>query len=306
MLTPGIVLMGYGFTLPSNPFDTVVLRIKPALSPTQAALLSVPADAVHHLTPRTPSTPSAFPPALITLFTVLTATPTELALRPPPHPTPRNTLATHTQLLAALQKKLCGFPREPEFPPCTGSRRRAARVYRDAQLAVLVAAIGETEDTLRTLCADPAAVTIGSILAAPGEFRDAVAVCFGTTDERELSEGDHADLVVTLYICWRYVVHVRSGGGSDEGVWARWKHAYGLVTEKESEAGAEQFVRGVWEDVVPAAARAAPGVFGGAEWTVELLSWGMRVFGGEGVGVCVDGEGEEGEEGDELFVVFVE
>lgn len=316
--------MGYGFTLPANPFDTVVLRIKPVLSPAQAALhaalSSSPADALHHLTPRTSASPSTFPAALIALFNILTATPTELALRPP-QTTLRNTLAAHAQLLAALRQKLCCFPHEPDLPPCSNARRRAARTYRDAQLAILVAAVDETERALRTLCCHPAATTLRSVLAAAGPFRDAVEVCFGTTDEHVLGAGDHADLVVTLYICWRYIAHLRSNStssGSGDGVWARWLQAYGPTTETETEPGAEQFVREVWEDVVPAGARAAPAVFGGPEWTPEMLSWGMRVFGGEGVSVSVsvcleekegggDGdEEEEEEEEEELFVVFIE
>lgn len=324
---PSAVLMGYGFTLPSNPFDTVVLRIKPALSPAQAALhaslSSSPADALHHLTPRTSASPSTLPAALITLFNILTATPTELSLRPA-QTTLRNTLAAHSQLLAALRQKLCCFPREPLLPPCTNARRRAARTYRDAQLAILVAAISETELVLRTLCCHPAATTLRSVLATAGPFRDAVEVCFGTADERVLGAGDHADLVVTLYLCWRYILHLRSNSSSSasSGVWGRWLEAYGPTTETETEPGAEQFVREVWEDVIPAGARAAPAVFAGPEWTPEMLSWGMRVFGGEGVSVnvCLDGgdkegKGEEeeeedddddGEEEEELFVVFLE
>lgn len=302
--------MGYGFTLPSNPFDTVVLRINPPLSPEQAAIHSLhpssPTPGIYHLSPRTAST-STYPPTLTLLFTIFTATPTELPrLHPSTHATAtlRNTLAAHSHLLIALRQKLSAFPHEPALPLCTTAKRRAAKIYRDAQLAILVDAITESEDAVQTiLSSHSSAITLSSILES-GIFAAAIEECFGTSSEAELELAEQADLVFTLYICWQYILHLRHDT-TQSPLWKKWlahlvsSAKYGAVDEPETVAEAEEFVRELYEGVFPAAAEAAPAVFGGHEWGMEVLSWGMRVFGGEGVAVW-------GKEDEEVFVICVE
>lgn len=300
--------MGYGFTLSSNPFDTVVLRINPPLTPEQQAIHSLhppsSTPGIYHLSPHSPT----YPPALTHLFTILTATPTEL---PRLHPsttasaTLRNTLAAHSHLLIALRQKLSAFPREPALPPPTTAKRRAAKTYRDAQLAILVGTITECEDAVQTMLAEhPAATTLSSILSTNSTFTAAIERCFGTDDEAELERAEQADIVFTLYICWQYILHLRHVP-TQSAEWKIWiarlvsETKYGATDEAETVAEAEEFVRELYEGVFPAAAEAAPDVFAGGEWTVEVLSWGMRVFGGEGVGVWVC-------EDVEVFVVCVE
>lgn len=306
--------MGYGFTLPSNPFDTVVLRIKPTLSPEQEAVHSLYApltsfspEGIYHLSPRTNAS-SSYPPALIILFNILTATPTELPLlqnNPSARPTLRNSLATHNQLLVALRQKLSAFPREPDLPPCNNSKRRSAKIYRDAQLEILVGAIMESEGIVQdTLSDNPEIITLSSVLSSSEVFKDAIEKCFGTVDEEDLNEEEQGDIVFTLYICWQYILHTQNNQNQSP-LWKEWftrlisSNKYGTTNEREGVKEAGEFVRELYNGVFPAAAGAAPGVFGGEEWTPELLSWGMRVFGGEGVGIWVD-------EGEEVFVICVE
>lgn len=154
------------------------------------------------------------------------------------------------------------------------------------------------------LSSDSRAVTLSSIFESSRLFRDTTEKCFGTVDVDELNEEEQGDIVFTLYICWQYILYTQNNQDQSPA-WKGWLEKlissakYGTTEEKEAVEEAGEFVKELFDSIFPAAAEAGPEVFGGEGWTPELLSWGMRVFGGEGVGVWV-------EEDEEVFVVCVE
>ncbi|KAH0612261.1 uncharacterized protein H6S33_010313 [Morchella sextelata] len=298
------LLMGYGFTLPSNPFDTVVLRFLPVLSPAQESIRALqPAspfpDGIHHLSPRNPN--SLYPASLLNLFHLLTATADELPLLAAAPAadtiTLRNTIATHRQLLLALRRKLDAFPAESTLPPLSNGRRRAAKVYRDTQVAIMAAAVAESEGVIRGIleAGKEGVVTLESVLGDP-VYAAAVEACFGSVVPLELQMAGHEDLVFTLFLCWRYLQRDRL-----PGAWGRW-FARLLeagecgrpedVKDDEEEEELEE-VGELYKALFPAVVGAAPGVFAGEGWTEGLLRWGMRVFGRESIGVRLEGKEAE-------------
>ncbi|RPB17272.1 SET domain-containing protein [Morchella conica CCBAS932] len=289
------LLMGYGFTLPGNPFDTVVLRFLPVLSPAQESIRALqPAspfpDGIHHLSPRNPN--SLYPASLINLFHLLTATPEELPLleaNPAAETiTLRNTIATHRQLLLAIRRKLDGFPAESTLPPLSNSRRRSAKVYRDTQVSIMTAAVAESEGVIRNILETKreVVVTLESILEDP-VYSAAVEPCFGSVLPLELQMAGHEDLVFTLYLCWRYLQR--------DQLPEAWKKWFGRLLEAGECGNPEDLeeVEELYKALFPAVAGAAPEVFDGEGWTEGLLRWGMRAFGRESIGVRLEGKEAE-------------
>lgn len=286
--------MGYGFTLPSNPFDAVLLRFSPSLTSSQQSLYALqpphPTPGLYHLSPRnhTPESPSIYPAALLNLFHILTALPHELSLlhsNPSSQPTTlRNTLSTHSQLLLAIRQKLCKIPRTTTPPQ--NSKQVSALHYRDGQLAILTSAIQESAAILKTAIASGKFVTLQSALLSSPAFNRAVESCFGTSDLLELQDSQQDEIVLMLYIC-----HLRLITQLPPPPAACYPKQQQKQGEEEEEEEPQEVMKQLYADIFPSAANAAPEIFGGEAWTEELLAWGMKTYMDHGVTIYPDEEG---------------
>ncbi|TGZ78704.1 SET domain-containing protein [Ascodesmis nigricans] len=297
------LLMGYGFSLASNPCDHYPLVINPPLSPSQRKIRTLQLQSLS-LPPSdngqysiTISTSPIIPPSLITLFRLLTATPNELPLLQITPTSPislRNELSTHSQLLMALRMKLPAITNPLPHPP-KNSRQKFATIYRESQAMILKSALTETKtrlhDIYSTGTSSGALISLTTALSDP-TFSAAIEACFGTAGESELEEEDQEDIVFVLYICWKYL-H-RSEPGNEK--WAQWveriirDRVYG-TPDDEPEEGVDE----IFEAIFPAAGEAAPEVFAdpeGGRWCVELVAWALRVFQGEGINAVGVGEAD--------------
>ncbi|KAL7273848.1 hypothetical protein RUND412_003263 [Rhizina undulata] len=294
------LLMGYGFTISGNPFDTVVLKFNPPLAPGQQAIRELqiaaypPTDSppgIHHLSLVPDSeTNSLYPRSLLDIFQIITASPSDIP-RLQSNPTAvsvslRNTIATHNQLLLAMKRKVAGIvtgnqtlEREP-----VNSKQRSAKVYRDTQVSILSSAISESESVLKGALANANVIRLENALREQ-PFADAVEVCFGTKGEDDIRGMGMEDIVFVLYLCWKYIASSSSPSSSE---WEKWfrtiVRTYGSPGDEDD---VDEEAQQNYEDVFPAAAEAAEDVFGGDMWTAGMMAWGMKVYQMEGVGVGV-------------------
>jgi hypothetical protein len=154
------VLMGYGFCIPSNPYDQVALRFRPPLQPAQLdALKQQPSydtkthnEGLYFITnPRlrdhlwtTREAFLSFHPLLISTFYVLLADPHNLAnLTQNKCPASRLTFLVIDGLFAALTNKLSNITQhDANIPKLTTNRRqRNAQLYRISQIQILDEAV---------------------------------------------------------------------------------------------------------------------------------------------------------------------
>ncbi|RPB02547.1 SET domain-containing protein [Choiromyces venosus 120613-1] len=263
------LLMGYGFTLPENPFDSVLLK-PPRLTPSQLSLLGEPPTGLYHLTRRnrTPENPSIYPPSLLSLIYILTSTPSE-ATRISTHPakpaSKRNEISAHITLLHALLRKYQNFPAPNSLPPPRNSKQASAKIYADSQRSIVLSAIAESKGVINSRTAS--LVRLPAALAEGGAFAEAIEACFGSADEEELTEAGHDDTVHILYLCYLSLTQ------SD---------LFKLPACPPEEEAMES-ARQLNEELFPIVAAVAPEVFGRAGWTVELLHRGMKAYADMGI-----------------------
>jgi len=268
--------MGYGFTLLQNPFDSVLLKSSPALTPSQHSLLGELPTGFYHLTPRnrTPENPSIYPPSLLTLIYILTSNPTEasrMPTRPTKPATKRNEISTHMTLLHALLRKHQNFP--PTLPEPQNSKQASAKIYADSQRSIVLSAIAESKDIINshTTTATCSLIRLQSALrrgrGAHRAFAAAIESCFGSANVEELTEAGQEDVVFILYLC-----HLSL---TEQGF-----HLPACPTGSQE---AIQSARELHRELFPAVANAAPAVFGGEEWTVELLHRCMEAYADMGI-----------------------
>ncbi|CUS15322.1 unnamed protein product [Tuber aestivum] len=280
------LLMGYGFTLLQNPFDTVLLKFSPPLTPSQHSLFGMSPTGLYHLTPRNraPENPSIYPPSLLTLIYILTSTPTETSHIPTARPTKpatkRNEISTHITLLQALLRKHQNFP--PTLPEPRNSKQASAKIYADSQRSLILSAIAESKDIINSHTAT-SIIRLQSALGRGGTdkaFPAAIESCFGSADVEELAEAGQEDVVFILYLCHLSLT----------------QQGFRLPACPASSQEATHSARELHEELFPTAANAAPAVFGGEGWTVELLRRGMEAYADMGIrfpeveGLAVTGE----------------
>lgn len=265
--------MGYGFTLPQNPFDSVLLKSSPVLTPSQHSLLGEPLTGLYHLTPRnrTPENPSIYPPTLLTLIYILTSTPTEasrMPTRPTKPATKRNEISTHMTLLHALLRKHQNFP--PALPEPQNSKQASAKIYADSQRSIILSAIAESKDIINSHATTSGLIHLQSALGKGGAdtvFAAAIESCFGSADVEELTETGQEDVVFILYLCHLSLT----------------KQDFHLPAYPADSQEATQSARELHQELFPAVADAAPAVFGGEGWTVELLHRCMEAYADMGI-----------------------
>ncbi|PWW74526.1 SET domain-containing protein [Tuber magnatum] len=279
------LLMGYGFTLPQNPFDTVLLKSSPPLTPSQQSLLGKPPAGLYHLTPRnrTPENPSIYPPSLLTLTYILTSTPAEASRMPTARPTrpatKRNEISTHITLLRALLRKHQNFP--STLPEPRNSKQASAKIYADSQRSLILSAIAESKDIIN-FHTTTSIIRLQSALGggANKAFAAAIESCFGSADIEELTEAGQEGIVFILYLCHLSLT----------------EQDFQLPACPTSSQEATYSAQELHEELFPAAANAAPAVFGREGWTVELLRRGMEAYADMGIcfpeveGLAVAGE----------------
>ncbi|KAG0638467.1 hypothetical protein HOY80DRAFT_967431 [Tuber brumale] len=282
------LLMGYGFTLLQNPFDSVLLKSSPPLTPSQHSLLGESPTGLYYLTHRNRTTenPSIYPPSLLSLIYILTSTPTEascmLTTRPTKPATKRNEISTHITLLRALLRKHQNFP--PTLPEPLNSKQASAKIYADSQRSLILSAIAESKDIINSHTTSNCLIRLKSALGrgerADKAFAAAIESCFGSADVKELTEAGQEDVVFILYLC-----HLSLA-----------KQGFQLPVCPTHSQGATQSAQELHEGLFPAAVSAAPAVFGGEGWTVELLHRGMEAYADMGIrfpdieGLVVAGE----------------
>ncbi|KAI5777469.1 hypothetical protein EDC01DRAFT_778679 [Geopyxis carbonaria] len=297
------LLMGYGFAIKDNPTDSVALRMAPPLSPVQASIRALqPQPATPNIFHISMHAKPAIPDSLICLFRLLTATPLEaplLAATPAERVSTRNELAAYTHLYYALSMKLRPFA--TDCPEPQNNKQSFAAVYRRGQHVILSYALGYVEAALQVLQGEESFVTLRTALWDE-RFAPAVEACFETKVRVELEAAGQGDLVLVLYLCWRYI----------NGDWPEWfaqaareynfdpsaPAAPAATTaddededmDEDDDDGAEETFAALFPD----AAEEAPEVFGGPAWTPQLLGWMVRVFRGESVDGVVPGHGDGG------------
>ncbi|KAI9814626.1 MAG: hypothetical protein M1827_003182 [Pycnora praestabilis] len=176
------LLLGYGFCLPSNPFDQVAIKLNMPSNPNHSAIRNQQSSYINSIVSPNETPPDgyyyirspdhytsgyenvsaelrAFPPSLIDNLSILVANDREMGLlqkRPNLHwPTlnggRRNMLALICQLLQVLQRKyneITWFdhllPKDP-----TNDKQRNAKIYRDSQISIIRAAINPLMYKLR-------------------------------------------------------------------------------------------------------------------------------------------------------------
>ncbi|CAZ83522.1 unnamed protein product [Tuber melanosporum] len=282
------LLMGYGFTLLQNPFDSFLLKSSPPLTPLQHSILGESPTGLYHLTPRnrTPENPSIYPSSLLTLIYILTSTPTEascmLTTQPTKPATKRNELSTHITLLHALLRKHQNFPLT--LPEPRNSKQASAKIYADSQRSLILSAIGESKDIINSHTTSSGLIRLQSALGRAGgadmAFAAAIESCFGSADVQELMEAGQEDVVFILYLCHLSLT----------------EKGFRLPVCPTSSPEATQSAQELHEGLFPAVVNAAPAVFGGEGWTVDLLHRGMEAYANMGIrfpeieGLVVAGE----------------
>lgn len=270
--------MGYGFTIPSNPFDCVALRFSPPLSPQQASIRE------HQPQPYRPTiyelflTKSPiFPVSLVSLFHVLTANAVEsalLATTPTLSPVSiRNTLATYSQLLLAMKRKLSLFYPISKSPMT--QQQASCEVYRDSQKAILNTAAREAETRIVEFSKLDAVISLQRALNSDQMFSGAIEKCFGTRNASQLAGNEKdgsvgmAEIIFVLFLGWRKITET----ASESGVWKAWfeslETSYGVVDETKISSDIDE----IFEQIFVAAPSISPEVFGMGTWTARLLEW---------------------------------
>lgn len=326
------VLLSYGFTIPDNPDDTVVLKFTPPLSGAQKKVRRMQVSEADdkgiyylHSTNRYP------PEQLIQLFHILVAIPREYQiLQNCPTSevvTLRNELASKLQLLNALEAKSARIYRsERELVAENGNKTHEyILTYRNEQLEILSSVIAQLEAEIAAYQRKPEAITLPRLLAQDKTFRDAIEVCFG--DLETIRQEGLEDRVFVLGLCWKYLqspvksafnnsasplsrtIQNESSSSSHSNKTlapsTRWPRFFtkmwdfylnpinadpGDVTETGVTEGAQEEALSLFEDLFPAAADAAPEVFGNhlqgpGGWNAELIRDVTRFYQWEGIEV---------------------
>jgi hypothetical protein len=273
--------------------DTVILRFKPQLAPHQLSIRNrqtQPArPGIYHLL-RDGS--PVYPTPLTALFHILTASPAEIKLleeNPDGHKASiRNEIATHTQLYLAMRRKLSGFDADPGKPK--NEKQKAAKIYRDGQVAILQSAMTESQHVISSLLEEHEGtlfVTLDTIVQDE-VFAEAMIKVFGTADADELRSIEQDDMVFVLYIL---VMLRRHNSGTAGLIWSDWLKW--IIGEYDIQIVESTAVKEAYDSVIPVALGRAPRVFEKDEdFSEALLGWAMRVYQCEGVETVVEGKGK--------------
>lgn len=277
--------MSYGFAIEDNIDDTVLLKFLPALSGGQLHLrrrqiLEEQDTGLYHLHKSSPHPPLP----LIHLFHILVANPREIEILQQ-NPTIeivslRNEVATKKQLVFALNAKYNRISDERENPHTNAEQ--FITIYRRGQCDILLDALTMLRNETKQIMSRPEVYPLAQLLLEQ-PFRDGIEACFG--DIGELAENGLEDKVFVLGLCRKYLDSLRNSNRQDN--WSRFFEKMGNAYSEhiqtgeggESQGEAEEF----YDDMFPAAAEAAPEVFGdgGGAWTVGLVTWMMKIYQGE-------------------------
>ena len=249
-----------------------------------------PIKNIYHLTLK-----DGYPKELTTLFHILTASPSD---RPLLEANPaadsvslRNRMATEFQLLMALKHKLSKLMADPGEP--RNDRQRAAKVYRDGQQAILLAATKRSEDEIAGLLALHDGKDIFTIETAMKDelFAVATAAAFESGTVSELFRAEQEDIVLVFFLCWKFLT------GDDK--WKRWFEYIAKFHHFPEEVSED--IQDLFDRLHPDAAERTPEVFGGDGWTPELLGWAWELYTEEGANVALWGS-----EGHRLYAISIE
>lgn len=312
-----VVLIGYGFCIPNNPFDTFQLKFNPPLMPRQKLIRDkqratflkneIIKDNVYHLyipsaaDAQLPTrTLCAFPQSLMTLVQLLVCNRRELVYltnNPTTNPISlRNSIARDTQLLAAIQKRI---PLYTSRPTPKNNIQRTIDIHLESQLSILRYAQDELVHALQLVTtpvgrAQVKAIALEELLASDEPFRDAIGASFGAEDAETLRESGTGEAVFALGISRKlhlYNTDRKSPYLSSE--WCNWleKRIFQLfpypfkpsktlledINWKQCEQRRNGSAKWVWEDVLDEGRDS--GCFSKKDgWTLGLVMWGIRVW----------------------------
>ena len=286
------VLLSYGFTIENNPDDSVMLKLNPPLDSVREAIRREQIDlkddnGIYYLMAGCPTPPTG----LLQLFRIMVANEWELEMLrnyPKRSIMGRNELAAKTQILRSLSVKYKNHlilgqaagedeTKEPTF-------KHYATIFRKGQIEILESAISRLQTEVAELCSLYKLYTIDNLTQPFRRFRWAIETCFGDSGDQVESGMDQ--VVYMLAICNILLEHQAGNDLFFELIGMLLKH-YPIGVEGDEEE--EVRIRGLFEDVIPAAAGVAPKVFGDKRWSVDLLRWGARVYQEEVIKVFKDG-----------------
>jgi len=131
--------------------------------------------------------------------------------------------------------------------------------------------VAESKDIINSHATTSGLIRLPSALGRGGganrAFAAAIESCFGSADVEELTEARQEDVVFILYLC-----HLSL---TEQGF-----HLPAYPTDSQE---ATQPARELHGELFPAVANAAPAIFGGEGWTVELLHKCMEAYADMGI-----------------------
>jgi len=289
-----IVLAGYGFALLDNPSDSLILAFSPRLSEPQMRIREhqpqPSIENIYHLT-----LDGGYPEELTTLFHILTASPSD---RPLLEANPaassvsiRNSMATEFQLLMALKHKLGKFMVGPG--EAKNQRQHVAKIYREGQKAILLAAVKRSEEEIARLLAQHDGKEIFTIETAmkDKQFAEATGAAFNSHTVAELFQNEQEDVVLAFFLCWKFM--------TGDYKWKRYFDHMAKFHPFPQEASDD--IQDLFDRLHPDAADRAPEVFGGDLWTPLLLGLAWELYTEEGANVALwEAEGHN------LYAVSIE
>ena len=192
-----------------------------------------------------------------------------MPIRPTKPATKRNEISTHMSLLHALLRKHQNFP--PTLPEPQNSKQASAKIYADSQRSIILSAIAESKDIINSHATTSGLIRLQSALGRGGgadrAFAAAIESCFGSADVEELTEAGQEDVVFILYLCHLSLT----------------EQGFRLPAYPTDSQEATQSARELHQELFPAVADAAPAVFSGEGWTVELLHRCMEAYADMGI-----------------------
>ncbi|KAK9480564.1 hypothetical protein V1514DRAFT_325747 [Lipomyces japonicus] len=293
------LLMGYGFCLKDNPFDSVALKIKlPPLSENKKALINTELEnSAFRISPG-----DLLPDNLVRLFRVYVVNNFELSkllvngIGVPA--SIRSELDLSQKLFSALSIKLRGH-KYLTIPNPT-KREQDVILYVSHQIEILQAST--TAITQRIfLTLNPKSSTdklddiaqlrkaindnirlfgfnLRNILteAIFEEFASVIEQAFGSKDPIDILDNSLDDQVMVLFICYQYF--------KPESPWKAWLEAMQTRYNNDLELDSDflEDFEGLHESLVPGLIELEPSIFN-EQWTPRQLAWAARVVDSEGV-----------------------